>query len=197
MGELNVHNLKEFMDSYGCSVFVETGTGIGTGLKYAHKFPFERFYSIEINHELFNRNKNKFNGKVTLINDSSPDGLIQVGQYIKNDICLFWLDAHFPGADFQLDTYKGVMRKYLRNTNLPAIKELRTLSLIRPKKKDVIIVDDLCLFEDGPYELKPGLDRKKYGYPSIKPIYEMYEKTHNIKKVYRHQGSLVLTPKAA
>ncbi len=62
---------------------------------------------------------------------------------------LFWLDAHFPGADFQLAEYDAEIPELVR---LPVTRELHSI-LCRPpasckKSASVIIIDDLQLIED-------------------------------------------------
>jgi len=117
MGELNQHNLSAYIQKYGCSYFIETGTGIGTGLSFAIKHRFAEFISIEINRELFERAKSKFleHKHVMILNESSIDGLnTAIDSLPDNDRILFWLDAHFPGADFQLGSYDDVHEDYIK-----------------------------------------------------------------------------------
>ena len=42
MGELFIHNLNTYIEKYKCNTFIETGTGIGTGLEHACKYSFNR-----------------------------------------------------------------------------------------------------------------------------------------------------------
>ena len=75
MGELNVHDLE----SFNCDVFVETGTGKGTGLAHALKYKFDKVYSIEINDTLYNECNQKFKAdNLELIHASSIDGLMKI-----------------------------------------------------------------------------------------------------------------------
>lgn len=190
MGELYLHNLEK----YNCNIFVETGTGIGTGLSWALKYPFEKLYSIEINYQLYSECFDKFKDpRLELIYNSSIPGLSQILQKIKpNDKVLFWLDAHFPGADFQLGSYDDDI---LDDIKLPLENEIKLIYKHREKCEDVFIIDDLQLFEEGDFELKwdrEFIDKFKR---SNNFIYEKYSKTHEIIKDYRHQGFLILEPK--
>jgi len=190
MGELFLHDLSK----YGCDVFIETGTGKGTGLSHALKYRFAELYSIEINETLFTECKQKFQSpRVELLNDTSVNGLDRIlrNMYPNNRI-LFWLDAHFPGADFQLANYDDDIPM---NTKLPLREEIAVIAKYRQGCKDVFIVDDLQLFEDGDYELKtPPEFLRKYR-TSNQFIYDTFGATHAFTKDYRHQGFLILTPK--
>ena len=70
---------------------------------------------------------------------------------------LFFLDAHFPG-EFYKD-FKGYDVTGEISIQLPLEQELKIIKRLRPDSPDVIIVDDLRLYEDGSYEngnLPPG-----------------------------------------
>ncbi len=190
MGELYLHNL----DKYKCNIFIETGTGKGTGLKHALQFPFKSFYSIEINKELYEYCKTRYiSTKLTLLNMTSLEGLQKILPTIsKEDKILFWLDAHFPGADFQLGSYDDEIEETIK---LPLQTEIELIYKYRKDCKDTFIIDDLQLFEEGLYELKmPDNLTSKYR-KSNKFIYDLFQTTHNITKDYRHQGFLILRPK--
>ena len=63
---------------------------------------------------------------------------------------LFFLDAHFPGEVSR--EFKGYKHDEPRELKLPLANELRTIKHLRPNSEDVIIVDDLRIYEDGPFE---------------------------------------------
>jgi hypothetical protein len=175
-------------------VFVETGTGMGTGLHHALKYNFDKLYSIEINHQLYTECMEKFNDdRLTLINNTSIFGLNRSLDEIKDtDRILFWLDAHFPGADFQLGGYDDDIDEDMK---LPLKTEIDLIFEKRKGCKDIFIIDDLQLFEDGDYELKweqTFIDKFRR---SNDFIYKKFSKTHNFKKDYRHQGFLILESK--
>jgi hypothetical protein len=183
LGELFLHKLDEYIEKYGCQVFFETGTGIGTGLLHAMKYDFKILYSTEINKDLFKQNIPLLaDDRVRLLNVESVVGLhLALALHTEDEPILFWLDAHFPGADFGLGKYDDPMDESIR---LPLESELQTIKGIRPNAKDVFIIDDLQLYEDGPYELKyePFVDKYKR-----KPdfIYEMYW-SQNERTVYEY-----------
>jgi len=197
MGELNVHNLLEYINKYKCTTFVETGTGKGFGLAYAMQFPFEKFYSIEIIELLYRDAKDFFksirNKDLSLLHTDSLTGMKEIMKMVpKKTSILFWLDAHFPGADFQIGSYDD---EHPKNIKLPLMYEIELILSTRPHSKDVFIIDDLNIYEEGVYELGNSTMRSKLGYPSLNSLYHLVEKSHNVTKIYRHQGSLVLTPK--
>ncbi len=194
MGELNVFDLKPLIKKHNINTFVETGTGKGFGLSYALKFSFEKIYSIEIMEELYNENREKFKDpRIKMILDNSVNGLKKaLSECDSNKPVLFWLDAHFPGVDFQMDDYnKGLDR----TINTPLEIELHTIMNTRPKNKDVFIIDDLRMYEDGPYEFGNWKDRLDFITNGIGFIEKIFNETHNIEKIYRHQGFLKITPK--
>ena len=190
MGELHVHNLAKF----NCNIFVETGTGKGNGLAYAEKFNFEKLYSIEVNKQLFKECKLKFSSsRIELLHGLSICGLENILTAVDKDKkILFWLDAHFPGADFQLANYDDPIPSSIK---LPLESEINIIYKYRNGCKDSFIIDDLQLFEDGAFEL-PATPAFLCKYKSSNQfIYDLYKDTHNISKNYKHQGFLILTPK--
>lgn len=197
MGELNLHDLNKYISKYKCNIFVETGTGKGFGLQYAMKYKFDRLYSIEIMKELYDFNVKKFNNtpsNIFLLNDNSLNGIDYIFNNVTdNDVILFWLDAHFPGADFQINSYLDNFDKKIRT---PLEDELSLIFKKKPNNKYVFIIDDLRIYEDGNYELG-NIDRDRYGVQnmSLEPIINIISDTHNIEKDLRHQGFLILTPK--
>jgi len=191
MGELNLHNLS----NYSCTQFLETGTGLGTGLSYACKFPFNKLISIEIVESLYIKCKDKFkeDDRVILINDSSMGGLTKAISLLDESPCLFWLDAHFPGADFNLNGYDYM--KEVEEIHMPLVKELNLIHSNRDTSKDVFILDDLQLYYPGPFELHNTEFIKSNGLRDISSGTKLYEKTHNQIVDRRQQGFLILIPK--
>jgi hypothetical protein len=186
MGDLNIFDLNK----YKCNVFIETGTGKGTGIEYALQFPFEEIHSIEIHDELYDYCIDKFLGekRVTLWHGDSIFILKKLLKIIpQNDRCLFWLDAHFPGADFGLGEYK------YNTISMPLEDELIAIARNKDYVNDVFIIDDLRLYEDGEFELGDiDIGKPKEG---LKLFEYMVAETHNIERLYRHQGFMIATPK--
>tara|TARA_R110000751_G_scaffold51592_1_gene113088 strand:- start:173 stop:763 length:591 start_codon:yes stop_codon:yes gene_type:complete len=194
MGELFIHDLNPYLKEFKCSSFVETGTGKGTGVEYAMKYPFKQLYSIEYISDLYEECKEKFNDpRLTLLNTDSLTGLETILEGMNSDPCLFWLDAHFPGADFHFNSYDHLSDK--PELHKPLKYEIDLIASKRSNCKDVFIIDDLQIYEDGPFELLNQDFKDKYGDLGIDFITESFGKTHKFTRDYRHQGFLILTPK--
>jgi hypothetical protein len=193
MGELNLFNLQRFID-LGCKTFVETGTGKGDGLAHALKYPFNTLWSIEVIKELAEISGERFfgNERVHILNQPSLDGLELLLQgNIKSPPILFWLDAHFPGADFHYNDYEYLKESPL---HMPLNDELALIRKYRPNNKDCFIIDDMQLYMDIPVELKNNDFTAKYGNKKL-DILENPWPEYNYEISLRHQGFLILTPK--
>jgi len=194
MGELFIHDLSPYVGYHNCRTFVETGTGKGTGLAYALRYPFEKLYSIEYMAELYEECVQKFtDSRVSLVHSDSLSGLEKILDEMGESPALFWLDAHFPGADFGFNSYDHLIDE--PSLHKPLKEEVKLIASKRPKSRDVFIIDDLQIYEDGPFELLDQKFKDKYGEPGIDFIEEAFSETHYFKKDYRHQGFLILTPK--
>jgi hypothetical protein len=149
MGTLRKYDLS----SAGCKVFFETGTGLGHSLKHAlDNGQFEKIYSTEIHEPTYLRAKNFFSRhkKVQILNKDSATALDEVLKEIPLSVpILFFLDAHFPG---EVEGGFEYSHNHVSNISMPLKVELELISRVRPSAKDVIIVDDLNLYEDGPFE---------------------------------------------
>ena len=131
--------------------------------------------------------------RLTLINDDSLNGLEKVLEELDERPALFWLDAHFPGADFHFNSYDHLADQ--PELHKPLKYEVELIASKRPNSKDVFIIDDLQIYEDGPFELLNQEFKDKYGELGIEFITEAFEKTHDFRRDFRHQGFLILTPK--
>jgi hypothetical protein len=107
--------------------------------------------------------------------------------------CLFWLDAHFPGADAGMKDYDDVKYETLR---LPLVNEIETICQLRKKCKDVLIIDDLRIYEDGPFENgNVPVDALPFEDRNINFIYQSFKKSHVILKSYLDEGYILIFPK--
>jgi hypothetical protein len=196
MGELRFFDLRESIKDYNLSVFIETGTGLGGSVESILEYNvMDQIYSIEIIEDLYNKCVDKFKlfSHVKIINTSSYNGLKEILPTISKETnILFWLDAHFPGADFHFTTYESTEDKTLR---IPLESEIDLIYSLRKGCKDVFIIDDLRIYEDGPYEAGNWNKRKELGGNGLDFITKKYESTHTIHKDFRHQGYLFLIPK--
>ncbi len=193
--ENNFGNLIRFRDKYGIREMIETGTGDGSSISFV-KEAIYRIYSFEINTEIYKKVWEKFapNKDIRIYNTDSVFGLKKLFKYYNfRDPILFFLDAHFPGADFGYAGYEDEKKPDIR---IPLQQELEVIVKSRGEdiKKDVFIIDDLRIYEDGPYEEGDWPLRSKIGGDGIEFIYDLFAETHYIKKDYRYQGFVLLTP---
>lgn len=200
MGTIRRFSLMEIKGKTGIDVFVETGTLYGHGVDYALESGINKIISIEINDELADKAIEKYSQekKVTIIKGDSSEVIPQLASTI-HEPSIFWLDAHFPGADAGLSGYRDT-ENY--NTRVPLEAEL--LAISKRRLPDVIICDDLWLYEDGPFDCGSfdehsrrhghNITRKEVCGNSLNVIYQVYEETHSISKYYDHQGYLVILP---
>jgi len=201
MGTIRRFDLQNIIDKHKCNVFVETGTLYGDGVDYALQFDFEKIISVEINNELAKKAQDKYkdNPKVEIVCSDSASYLRKV-HYPESNI-LFWLDAHFPGADANLAKYKDELD---RSKNTPLECELGTIA--KRKNNDVIICDDLWLYEDWQTETGTFNEHcKRHGHDItradlctdgvLEKFEELFSETHEMKKMYQDQGYIVFTPK--
>ena len=155
MGTLENFDLGE----YGCDTFIETGTGRGEGLEYAKKFPFKQLYSFEINSHVFDVSQDAFDMRTQIFHSKSVDGLLQVLPLIQGKRILFWLDAHYPGADYGHAKYDAEPDMDVR---LPLYRELETIIKHRGVK-DVFIIDDVRIYDKGKIrEYLPNVEFKDF-----------------------------------
>ena len=194
MGQLNqAIKIKNVLDYYDIKNFVETGTGQAEVVRSVYEANEDlNIHTIEVVEEIFDQNKIKF----SYLKDVSW----HLGTSFKilpailptfDGNTLFWMDAHFPGADFGLSSY-GEEKDM--DKRLPLKRELESIVQSRDVSNDVLVIDDLRIYEDGPFETGNWDERTKYGGDGIGFIEEMFEDTHYIGRSYNAQGSVILFP---
>jgi len=206
MGQIHRYNIQEIIDTYNTVVYIETGTGEGISLNHVLKNQFKHFYSIDLDNDLIEIAKNKFKNisNLTFINNFSTKALLELIPRIeKNDNILFFLDAHFPGADFHKTTYENSIRTF-KNEAFPLEQEIKNIISLRDTKNDVFIIDDFILYEPNHnYEtIKQGVIYKyKWLQDELnietnsKVIYDIFQETHDFQISLKDQGYLLITPK--
>ena len=120
--------LIDYAARYSLRTFVETGTCGGDTI--AHLLPhFDWLYSIELDHELFDKGCVRFfaNNKVTLIEGDSAIELPKILPFITEP-ALYWLDAHYSGPP-------------TAGPNNPLMAELAAIT--EQRKQGVVLVDDM------------------------------------------------------
>lgn len=206
MGALREHDLSPLIEKFNLEYYFETGTGKGECLSHALQYSFKEYYTVDIDEELVEEVYTKVNGcgkDINLLVGKSTDILDEyVPQLPEGSPTLFFLDAHFPGADFHKCTYEESIRTHMKDA-FPLEKEVDIIMSKRDTSKDVFIIDDFILYEEGDYDcikhncvwkyewLQEELDLKT----NSKFLYDAFEKTHNLEKDLRSQGYMIITPK--
>lgn len=189
---------KEVIETFGIKNFVETGTGIAETLSYILDVrPKDlNVYSIELMDELYQNLTKRFDNitNLKLIKGYSHVEMSNILENLSDDPTLFWHDAHFPGADFNINgaSYTSEPDPVKR---IPLEYELRAIiESGRDVTKDVFVFDDLRVYKDGPYEGGNWPLRSQAGADNIDFVYELFDKTHLIIESYVAQGFLILFP---
>ena len=194
MGQLNqAIKIKNVLDFYDIKNFVETGTGQAEVVRSVYEADESlNIHTIEVVPEIFDQNKIKYSYlKDVSWHLGTSFKILPVILPTFDGNTLFWMDAHFPGADFGLSSYGDEKDMDKR---LPLQKELESIVQSRDVSNDVFVIDDLRIYEDGPFETGNWDERTKYGGDGIGFIEEMFEKTHYIGRSYNAQGSIILFP---
>lgn len=194
MGSLSRFDLNRIIHEYTTPNLFETGTFWGDGVAYALKFPFDKIISVEIIPEIADKAKLRFiaEDRVEIIETDSISSLEKKLPLLEGNT-VFWLDAHFPGADAKLADYESGNDTEFR---LPLSREIELISMYRKHFQDVLTLDDLRIYEDGAFEKGsvPSNALPK-GERSISFVYEFFDTTHYVFKSYLDEGYVVLFPK--
>jgi ADP-heptose:LPS heptosyltransferase len=198
VGNIATFDLARIIGTCGIKHFVETGTGRGAGVEHAARFGFESIHSCEIERALAEEVSDVFAGdhRISIECRASADFLLAKCHALPEDEpILFFLDAHFPGADFGLRAFDDEPDDEVR---LPLAEELRIIAENRPARRDVIIADDLRIYLDDEWEhgniqgpLRTLIPAKR----TIDFVTDAVGETHQVQKVLQHEGYLVLMPK--
>ena len=195
MGSISRFALNKISKDYNAIYFVETGTWKGDGVAVALQNPFQKIISIEIIPQIAALAKKRFqlSENVKIIAGASTPVLLRELPTLKGN-CIFWLDAHFPGAEEGIMEYNAEKDESLR---LPLENEIEVISMARTCYKDVLIIDDFRIYEDGPFENgNAPEDVLPKGNRGIGFIYDHFGSTHKILKSYREEGYLFMRPVA-
>jgi hypothetical protein len=217
MGQLTRFDLNPLVEAFHLKNYVETGTGLGVSFCYAiQNKSFQHLFSIEIDEKLassasLQKNINSLKSahqSVSIVNSNSLHGLRGLLQNkIDNEPTLFFLDAHFPGADF-FDTTYGDSIDNNSITGLPLLLELAEISISRTgAKNDLIIIDDLFLFDSGEFafdrehpssaEAVRTVLRERdmfLGGSFLTVLRLLFGPHRKFRRFYEHQGYMMILP---
>lgn len=197
MGSLAHFDIAGLQRLHGLVSFVETGTAAGDSLALAAAASFKALHSVEIVPELVAAARARFasDRRVKVWEGDTCLILNTVLQALPAGPCLFWLDAHFPGAHSgaEYDAEKSLMRR------LPLERELEVIVAVRPSAGDVILIDDARIYQPGPYaggdlpaDWPPLAGAKR----SLGFVRAAYGHTHGVVVDYSDQGYVMVVPKA-
>lgn len=180
-------NLKQLIQQTNATVMVETGCFRGYSIDFGLSLGFDKIYSCDVDPEMINYCRDLFRDKpVELLQSTSVAFLDLIARKKLQDIdsVVFFLDAHLPG--FNKSNGKEIQDTLL---NFPLQEELAVINRYRSDKNDIIIINDLRLYEDGPYESGNWDERNKY------KVDLSFLSSYNyiIKRFYRQEGYLLLT----
>jgi len=200
MGSLARHDVQALKGAYGLRHFVETGAGIVDGLAYALRFGFETMRSCEVDPALCNRAFTRFSRCPQMVLVYPLPSAVFLRRCCeawlpRDESVLFWLDAHFPGADYAGRPFDAEPDATMR---LPLADELRVINELRPLGRDVILCDDARIYVDGsfahgnlPDNVRPACPRER----GIGFVRELFEPTHDVRLRFDDEGYIVLLPK--
>jgi hypothetical protein len=195
MGSISRFNLNRIIKEYNAIYFFETGTGQGDGIEHALKSPFKKIFSTEIMPQLAKKASSRFTSfeHVSVIESDSIKALAEELPNLTSN-CIFWLDAHFPGADSGIKKYDATDDESIR---LPLEREINLIKKIRVGFNDVFIIDDLRIYENGLYQHgNAPLDTRPRHSRNIDFIRQQYSQSHLIAKLYLDEGYLLLLPRS-
>ena len=191
MGRINHPiNLEKLVKVLNLKNFVESGTGDCSSMKIAADLNlFENLYGIDLDEDLYNRAVSMFKSSVKMYNGYSKDEMLKIVGELSDRPTLFWLDAHFPGAD-----YKGVKYDAEKDDSkrIPLEAELKIISENRDITNDVFIIDDLRIYADlpgGSWEFRSTAGAENHDF-----IETLIGKTHLLVEHHQDQGYMLGFP---
>lgn len=199
MGTLSRLGLPGLVRAHGLNTLVETGTGHGHSLLAALQVPeLVDIRSIEIDHETYHRNRVVFatEPRVRLYWGDSTDLLEEIAVELDalDRRVLWFLDAHFPGSG-RLDPLPMTVAEQSPAMLVPIAGEVSVIREHRDLSGDVIVVDDLCLFEPGNYETDAAELRAALAFQGgLAWLDDLLKETHRCERILRDGGYLVALP---
>lgn len=133
---------------YKCDLYIEIGTGSGSCLSWAiQSMCFKEYYSVDLDKEFVLKAQQKY----PIANIASGRSVDLIEHWLKklnnNHKILFFLDAHFPGADFNGEKYD-----VSAPNAVPLEEELLLIKKYRQNCSDYIICDDARIYKQDNYQ---------------------------------------------
>lgn len=196
MAVLSDFDVVGLMRDWRCRYLVETGTGAGKNIDVAAELPFEQIFSIEGKHAVALQAGLRFskNQSITIIHGRNERGLAEALDDIPAAApVLFLLGAHAPGGEFRSFTETD---KDGNPRLLPVERLLRLLIGRRDIARDVLLIDDLRIYEDGSWEDGPCPDdqRPAAEYRRAGLFEDLLGGSHRLERLFRRTGYLCAYP---
>ena len=156
------------------SVFVETGTYLGDGVERALRAGFKEVYSCEINQELVERARIRFNSKkVEVIHAPSQEALPLILRKIHSS-AVFFLDGHAMPESESSSVFgtSSLVESAKDDPNIfsPLMVELGLISG-HPLKSHIILIDDRQCFDTWMFDFLSESTVRDY-IKTINPNYQ-------------------------
>ncbi|MHA1931937.1 MAG: hypothetical protein ACW96X_05315, partial [Promethearchaeota archaeon] len=130
--------------------------------------------------------------KCHILLGNSPQVLLNLVPNLKGNT-LWFLDAHFPGADFKKKKYKNDSK-----IALPLEDELDVIKSLRDIQSDIFIIDDIRIYKKDKWELGNLSDEEGHfiGTDFIEEIFvnEKGFRTHNTLIYLNYSGFMTAFP---
>jgi len=194
MGRIqNPTHLEQMCRKFEIKNYVETGVGKGHAMKYVLDLGcIDQAYGIELDNRLFETYEKIFtNQPVEFFYGYSHEQMENVLKELDKNPTLFWLDAHFPGADYFGEGY-GSEKDFIKR--LPMEEELRIISKNRDISNDIIFMDDLRIYVDRDFAMCNWEDRKTIGSDGYDFVEDLIGETHTINEHLGDEGYLLAFP---
>lgn len=199
----NAIHLRPTFEDFDIQHYVETGTGgildsrgQNSLLQVSELNKSNlKMHSIEILDRIYDEAVEYFkdNANVCMYLGNSHDELPKVLEELDENPALFFLDAHFP--DSYRDEYnREVIRDDPDYIKIPLEGELRILCQKRDVSKDIIVIDDIRIYKEGPYENGNFENKTLHGGESLDFVYELLDETHIVVESYLQEGYLICFP---
>lgn len=163
LGSLSSKRLSEFFRLTEIDIFVETGTYMGDGVKWALNFSndkkFSRILSVEHSESLATHSKMLFNKfpSVTIAHGDSVNFLGEIVGSLRTPT-MFFLDAHVSG---------GHQTSFSDEHPIPLVEETNIiLNNFYDLDEAIVVIDDERMGY-GQYEMQ-------YQYPQIESLEQLY-----------------------
>lgn len=180
-------DLRDLKQNLNIDIFVETGCFRGNSISYALELGFNKIFSCDIDREMIDHCYKRFGYEkpIYIYQGDSISFFEMLLPKLPKIPVLFYLDAHLPEHD--KNNGQVILETEL---NFPLKDELRLINKYRDTVNDVIVCDDLRIYEDGPFQGGNWKDR-----PNNVTLDLSFLSDYNYKvsKFYSQEGYILLT----